>query len=140
MSVFPYEDILYMPHHVSTKHPPMPASDRAAQFSPFAALTGHDAAIQETGRLTDIQVEQSEELRTLLDRKQQYLATLERPEVTVTYFLPDEHKAGGRYVTVSGRLKRIDELRQAAILIDDTEIPMENILHIRCEIFDALDF
>lgn len=127
MSVFPYEDILYMPHHVSTKHPPMPASDRAAQFSPFAALTGHDAAIQETGRLTDIQVEQSEELRTLLDRKQQYLATLERPEVTVTYFLPDGRKDGGAYVTATGQLKRIDPVERVLILVGGQSIPLDDI-------------
>lgn len=127
MSVFPYEDILYMPHHVSTKHPPMPASDRAAQFSPFAALTGHDAAIQETGRLTDIQVEQSEELRTLLDRKQQYLATLERPEVTVTYFLPDGRKDGGAYVTATGQLKRIDPVERVLILVGGQSISLDDI-------------
>lgn len=127
MSVFPYEDILYMPHHVSTKHPPMPASDRAAQFSPFAALTGHDAAIQETGRLTDIQVEQSEELRALLDRKQQYLATLEQPEVTVTYFLPDGRKDGGAYVAATGRLKRIDPVERVLILVGGQSIPLDDI-------------
>lgn len=127
MSVFPYEDILYMPHHVSTKHPPMPASDRAAQFSPFAALTGHDAAIQETGRLTDIQVEQSEELRALLDRKQQYLATLEQPQVTVTYFLPDERKDGGAYVTATGQLKRIDPVERVLILVGGQSISLDDI-------------
>lgn len=127
MSVFPYEDILYMPHHVSTKHPPMPASDRAAQFSPFAALTGHDAAIQETGRLTDIQVEQSEELRALLDRKQQYLATLEQPEVTVTYFLPDGRKDGGAYVTATGQLKRIDPVERVLILVGGQSISLDDI-------------
>lgn len=127
MSVFPYEDILYMPHHVSTKHPPMPASDRAAQFSPFAALTGHDAAIQETGRLTDIQVEQSGELRALLDRKQQYLATLEQPEVTVTYFLPDGRKDGGAYVAATGRLKRIDPVERVLILVGGQSIPLDDI-------------
>lgn len=130
MSVFPYEDILYMPHHVSTKHPPMSASDRAAQFSPFAALTGHDAAIQETGRLTDVQVEQSEELRALLDRKQQYLATLERPEVTVTYFLPDGRKDGGAYVTATGQLKRIDPVERVLILAGGQSIPLDDIIDV----------
>lgn len=130
MSVFPYEDILYMPHHVSTKHPPMSASDRAAQFSPFAALTGHDAAIQETGRLTDVQVEQSEDLRALLDRKQQYLATLERPEVAVTYFLPDGRKDGGAYVTVTGQLKRIDPVERVLILVGGQSIPLDDIIEI----------
>lgn len=127
MSDFPYEDILYMPHHVSTKHPPMSASDRAAQFSPFAALSGHDAAIQETGRLTDVQVEQSEELRALLDRKQQYLATLERPEVAVTYFLPDGRKDGGAYVTATGQLKRIDPVERVLILVGGQSIPLDDI-------------
>lgn len=127
MSDFPYEDILYMPHHVSTKHPPMSASDRAAQFSPFAALTGYDAAIQETGRLTDVQVEQSEELRALLDRKQQYLTTLERPEVTVTYFLPDGRKDGGAYVTATGQLKCIDPVKRVLILVGGRSIPLDDI-------------
>lgn len=130
MSVFPYEDILYMPHHVSTKHPPMSASDRAAQFSPFAALTGHDAAIQETGRLTDVQVEQSEEQRALLDRKQQYLATLERPEVAVTYFLPDGRKDGGAYVTATGQLKRIDPVERVLILVGGQSIHLDDIIEI----------
>lgn len=130
MSDFPYEDILYMPHHVSTKHPPMSVSDRAAQFSPFAALSGHDAAIQETGRLTDIQVEQSEELRALLDRKQQYLATLEQPEVTVTYFLPDGRKDGGAYVTVTGQLKRIDPVERVLILVGGQSIPLDDIIDV----------
>lgn len=130
MSVFPYEDILYMPHHVSTKHPPMSASDRAAQFSPFAALTGHDAAIQETGRLTDVQVEQSEDLRALLDRKQQYLATLERPEVTITYFLPDGRKDGGAYVAATGQLKRIDPVERVLILVGGQSIHLDDIMEI----------
>lgn len=114
MSSFPYNDILHLPHHVSTKHPTMPMSDRAAQFSPFAALTGHSDAIQETERLTGERVELSEEAKTLLDQKQQYLASLDRPELTVTYFVADTKKEGGAYVSTNGILKKIDELAAAS--------------------------
>lgn len=105
-----YEDIIGLPHHVSSKRPQMSMLDRAAQFSPFAALTGYDDAIQETGRLTDMKIEIGEEAREALDRKQQYLQEIiaDRPEITITYFLPDERKAGGSYTSLTGTLKRID--------------------------------
>lgn len=104
-----YDDIIDLPHHVSATRPHMELSDRAAQFSPFAALTGYESAVREAARLTDQRVELDENAREALDKK---LAVLEgrlaeRPEVTVTYFVPDERKEGGSYVTVSGRVKRI---------------------------------
>ena len=88
----PYEDIINLPHHVSPKRPQMSMQDRAAQFSPFAALTGYEDAIKETGRLTDVKIELSDEDRELLDQKQQYLQEHigDRPEITITYFVPDE--------------------------------------------------
>ena len=93
----PYDDIINLPHPTSTKHPRMPMSDRAAIFSPFAALTGHAAAIQETARLTDQRMELDEDTRAELDRRQavllKYIA--EQPEVTVIWFQPDERKDGG---------------------------------------------
>ena len=99
----PYEDIMDLPHHVSATRPQMPMSDRAAQFSPFAALTGYDEAIKETGRLTDTKQELSEETKATLDHKQQYLMEMlaVQPEVTITYFVPDERKVGGEDVTTN---------------------------------------
>lgn len=130
MSSFPYNDILYLPHHASTRHPPMPMSDRAAQFSPFAALTGHSDAIHETERLTGERVELSEEAKILLDQKQQYLASLDRPELTVTYFVADTKKEGGAYVSTNGILKKIDPIERLLILVGGQAISLDDILEI----------
>ena len=109
-----YKDIINLPHHVSSKRPQMPMLDRAAQFSPFAALTGYDDAIHETGRLTDEKIDLSEEEKEALDRKQQILMERlgDHPALTVTYFVPDAKKSGGAYVTKSGNLKKIDEFER----------------------------
>ena len=130
MSSFPYNDILYLSHYVSTRHPPMPMSDRAAQFSPFAALTGHSDAIHETERLTGERVELSEEAKILLDQKQQYLASLDRPELTVTYFVADTKKEGGAYVSTNGILKKIDPIERLLILVGGQAISLDDILEI----------
>lgn len=124
-----YEDIIHLPHPVSKTRPQMPMSDRAAQFSPFAALTGYDAAIRETARLTDKKLVLDEETCALLDRKQQYLCEIiaEKPEITVTYFVPDERKDGGSYVTVTGRLKRIDLCARLLVLTDGKSISLDDI-------------
>ena len=89
-----YEDIVHLPHHISKTRPQMSVMDRAAQFSPFAALTGYEDAIRETGRLTEAKMELGDEAQELLDRKQRYLREIiaNRPEITVTYFIPDEKK------------------------------------------------
>lgn len=99
-----YNGIIYLPHHVSKTRPQMPMSYRAAQFAPFAALTGYDAAIIETGRLTDERIELDVEALTALDRKYQLLMDVfdDAPEVTITYFQPDERKAGGKYASQVG--------------------------------------
>jgi hypothetical protein len=132
---WPYADILNHPHFVSVRHPRMSAHDRAAQFSPFAALTGYGAVVDEAARLTDQKIELDEGRKALLDMRLRLLESLrpDTPEADFTYFLPDGRKAGGCYVTVSSKLKRIDELRQAVILMDGTHIPTENILQIQCE-------
>ena len=98
-----YDSIMNLPHHVSKTRPQMPMSDRAAQFAPFAALTGYDSAIKETGRLTDERIELDEEALSALDMKYQLLMDTfdEAPEVTITYFQPDERKAGGKYLTAT---------------------------------------
>ena len=114
----PYDDIISLPHPTSAKHPRMPLSDRAAQFSPFAALSGHGAAIAETARLTDRRIELDEDTRAMLDLKQQILADriAERPEISVVWFRPDEKKDGGQYVTTVGQLKRLMTLRESCDL------------------------
>ena len=101
-----YEDIINLPHHVSKTRPQMSMLERAAQFSPFAALNGYDDAVKETGRLTDERIELGDEERDLLDRKQQYLQEIiaDRPEITVTFFVPDEKKPGGSYTASTGNL------------------------------------
>ena len=127
-----YDDIIDLPRPKS-KHEPMPMSDRAAQFSPFAALTGYGDAIDETARLTDRRIELSEEERAELDYKQQYLATLDAPTVTVTYFVPDERKSGGAYVTHTGVLKRVDEVERMVVFVDGTQVPLDEVMDIKCE-------
>ena len=127
-----HDDIIDLPRPKS-KHEPMPMSDRAAQFSPFAALTGYGDAIDETARLTDARIELSEEERAELDYKQQYLATLDAPTVTVTYFVPDERKSGGAYVTHTGVLKRVDEIERMVVFKDGLRVPLDEVMDIKCE-------
>ena len=127
-----YDDIIDLPRPKS-KHEPMPMSDRAAQFSPFAALTGYGDAIDETARLTDARIELSEEERAELDYKQQYLSTLDSPMVTVTYFVPDSRKSGGAYVTHTGVLKRVDEVESMVVFKDGLRVPLDEVMDIKCE-------
>lgn len=135
-----YEDIINLTHHVSMTRPQMSILDRAAQFSPFAALTGYDAAIKETGRLTDEKMELDEDTRAVLDMKQAYLMEMidEQPEISVTYFVPDEKKSGGVYVSVTGNLKRFDEYERLLILTDGKKIPMDDIADIECDLFKGM--
>lgn len=134
-----YDDILCLPHPTSAKHPRMPISDRAAIFSPFSALSGHAAAIAETARLTDRRVELDEDARAELDRRQAVLLEhiAEQPEVTITWFQPDERKDGGAYVTAIGRLKKFRELERLLVLADGTEIPLEDVAALESGIFQT---
>lgn len=135
-----YEDIINLPHHVSKTRPQMSMLDRAAQFSPFAALTGYDAAIKETGRLTDEKQELDDDTKAALDMKQAYLMEMidEQPEISVTYFLPDTKKAGGAYATVTGKLKRFDEYERLLILTDGKKILMDDIADIESDLFRGI--
>ena len=136
----PYDDIINLPHPTSTKHPRMPMSDRAAIFSPFAALTGHAAAIQETARLTDQRIELDEDTKAELDRKQKILMDYiaDQPEVTITWFCPDEKKSGGAYVVTMGRLKKVDDVVGTLKLADETTIPLNEIVDLQCNLFQGL--
>ena len=109
-----YDDIINLPHYVSATRPQMPMLDRAAQFAPFAALTGYDAAIKETGRLTDEKIEMDEEALNILNMKFQILVDNlhDEPEVSFTYFKPDERKAGGAYLEVTGTVKKVDDFER----------------------------
>ena len=109
-------------------------------FSPFAALTGHAAAIQETARLTDQRMELDEDTRAMLDLKQQILADriAERPEVSVVWFRPDEKKDGGQYVTTVGQLKKVDDIERVLRLADDTTIPLNDVLELQSDCFRGI--
>lgn len=130
-----YDDIIHLPHHVSKTRPQMSIMDRAAQFSPFAALTGYDAAIKETGRLTDEKIELSEDAKSVLDRKQSHLINMmaSQPEITITYFLKDERKPGGKYLTITGVLKGTDTHKRLMILSSGQKIPLDDILDIKSD-------
>lgn len=132
-----YDDIIMLPHHVSKRHPQMSPLNRAAQFSPFAALTGHEDAIQETARLTDSFVEMDESRKSQLDGQLGLIRdNLDaQPEIEVTYFQPDEKKSGGAYVTRSGRVKKIDEYSRQIIFTDGKALPIDMIFSIRGELF-----
>ena len=131
-----YDDIINLPHHVSATRPQMSMMDRAAQFSPFAALTGYDAAIKETGRLTDGKIEMDEEALNILNMKFQILARSldDEPEVTFTYFKPDERKAGGACLTASGVVKKIDDFERMIVMRKGTKIPMDDVLDFDIEV------
>lgn len=127
-----YDDIINLPHYVSKKYPRMSLEARSAQFAPFAALTGYDEAIRETSRLTNKKIEISEELKAILDERLLFikLQIQSKPIVTVTYFVPDSKKDGGKYLTVTGRVLKIDEYKQKIVMENKIEIPILEIIEI----------
>ena len=131
----PYDDIIALPYPTSGRHRRMPAADRAAQFAPFAALTGYGAAVRETARETEPFKELAEDEAMALDRQLRLLEERirERPWVVLTCFQPDQRKAGGAYVEVRGRVKRLDATAGAITLADGREIPINYILEIKEE-------
>lgn len=124
-----YDDIIDRQHPAPFRHKRMPSGIRAAQFAPFAALTGYDDAVAETARLTEREIELDEESLALLDEKLHAVLEVVKdlPEVTITYFEPDSKKAGGAYQSVTGRIRRIDEISREIILTDRTVIAMDAI-------------
>ena len=135
-----YDDIINLPHHVSSTRPQMSMIDRAAQFSPFAALTGYDAAIKETGRLTDEKIELDEEALSNLNMKFQILFEKldEQPDIAITYFKPDETKSGGAYLTTTDKIKKVDEYERIITTANGTKIPMDDVINLESDIFQAL--
>lgn len=126
---FPYEDIVDLPHPVSPRHARMSNADRAAQFSPFAALTGHDAAIAETARLTEAKAELDEDEKAILNEKLRQLAHAlpRRPVASFVCFFRDQRKEGGAYVTVTGAVKKIDPIEQAVVLESGQHLPLGDL-------------
>ena len=132
-----YDDIIDLPHFVSKKYPQMSMRDRAAQFSPFAALTGYDAAIKETTRLTDRRVDLDDDVLQKLDEKmcviRKRLDNGESVKIRITYFEEDLRKEGGRYLDLSGEIKRIDVYRNVVVFRNGDRIPIDDIMNIEIE-------
>ena len=130
-----YDNIINLPHKQTKTRPPMAVADRAAQFAPFAALTGHDAVIRETARQVGQKIELSEDVKVELDRKIRELAENinKQPEIAITYFKPDEKKAGGEYITTCSKVKKIDEYRCVLIMENEDEISIDDIIQIFLE-------
>ena len=132
-----YDDIIYLPHHVSQNHPQMPLRNRAAQLAPFAALTGYEAAVGETARQTTERRELDAQEDAELNRRLTDLAARlkDRPEVTIEYFVPDERKSGGAYVTVTGRVRHISVAEKTLVMEDGTEISLDDIAAVTGAVF-----
>ena len=137
---FPYEDIINLPHHELTTRQRMPRINRAASFAPFAALTGYDDAVRETARLTSERIELDEGTKEILNNKLRIALDKagERPEISITYFLPDKKKSGGAYVTVKAVIRRIDEYERLVIFTDKSSIPIDDIYEIEGDIYNNL--
>ncbi|MEG0485253.1 MAG: hypothetical protein RR576_07380 [Oscillospiraceae bacterium] len=134
-----YDDIINLLHHVSTAHPQMSILDRAAQFSPFAALTGYDDAVKETARLTDTKIELDEYEKTILNERLRLVTDCieEYPEITITYYKPDSRKNGGAYITVTGCVKKIDDFEKTVYMTDGMVISIEEIFEIEGDLIQA---
>ncbi len=136
-----YDDMIGLPHPVSKFHPPMARIKRAAQFAPFDALTGFGAAIHEAGRETEEKKELSEDEIYMIHARLAVIAQhiKEQPNIAVTYFLPDDKKAGGRYVTVSGNIRKLEGTGHQIIMADGTSIPIDDVRFIEGSLFDAFE-
>lgn len=136
-----YDDIINLPHHISKKHPQMSLYARSAQFAPFAALTGYEEAVKETARETNERIDIEDELKSILDGKLQIILEQIKnyPEISITYFIADTKKDGGEYVTVTGIVKKVDLYNQYICLVDNTEIPINEIIDISGDIFKVYE-
>ncbi len=128
-----YDDIIDLPRHKSSTRPPMPREKRAAQFAPFAALTGHEEAIKETARLTDRKVELDESMKAILDEKLKIIKRdlVNKPYVEITFFKPDKRKDGGYYHSIKGRVKKIDQHNRSILMEDKKSIEIDEIIEIK---------
>ncbi len=134
-----YDDIIHLSRPKSKKHPSMSMLERAAQFSPFAALTGYEAAVRETARLTDERIEVDDGTKAMLNEKLCFLLENPQAEAVFTYFQPDKRKSGGAYVHMTGFVKDMDEIKRKVILTDGTRISVEEILRIESAVFSRME-
>lgn len=136
-----YDDIINLPHYVSKKRPQMSIEARSAQFAPFAALSGYDEQVKETARLTNKKIELEDEEKEILNNKLLYILENinSNPEVTFTYFIKDMKKDGGYYNEKKGIVRKIDMIEQYIQLTDRTNIPINDVIAIDCDIFNSLD-
>lgn len=136
-----YDDMIDLPHHVSTKRPQMSLYERAAQFAAFKALTGYEDHVAEAARLTGERIELDDASLSLLNGKTQILQDeiKSRPNITVTYFVPDKKKDGGEYVTANGNIKRIDEIERIITFEDGKVITIDDVIEIQSELFSDLE-
>ena len=136
-----YDDIINLSRPIS-KHPRMSLYQRSAQFAPFAALTGYEGQVRETARLTDKRIELDEEMKLMLDLKIQVIqeALLTKPELEITYFIPDIRKDGGRYETIINNVKKIDNYNEQIVMQDDLKINIKEIIDINSDIFKNISF
>lgn len=127
-----YEDIIYLPHHISRVHKQMSISNRAAIFAPFAALSGYGEAVYETGRITDSKIDMSDEDKYEINDKLLYIQSIikDRPTINIKYFTPDSKKDGGKYIELKCKVKRIDDVNKQLILMDNKKIKIDDILSI----------
>ena len=136
-----YDSIKKLPHHQSATRPHMSLNDRAAQFSPFAALTGYEDAVAEAARLTDTKIELDEYAKGAINERLNAIQdTLdEQPEVSITYYLPDKKKSGGAYIMVTGYVKKVDEYEHIVVMRDGTNVPIDDISEIDGEMFGTVE-
>ena len=130
-----YDDIIHLPHHISSTRPRMSAIDRAAQFSPFAALTGYDASIKESARLTDARIELDDSQKEEIGEKLRLVTGQPDAEIKITYFLPDTKKTGGKYVLAAGTVKKVDEYERMIIMGDGKQIPIDEVIDVDYDVF-----
>ena len=130
-----YDDIINLEHHISKTHKQMSMQNRAAQFAPFAALTGYEEAVKETARFIEQKIELDEELNNILDEKLRLIQSQIKnmPEITVTYFVPDDKKRGGKYQKITGKIKKIDDYNKFIIFTDGKFISIKDIINISGE-------
>ena len=131
-----YADIIHLPHHVSRNHPQMSMADRAAQFSPFAALTGHDAAIAEAARLTDERPILDESVKQEISNLLQLAATDSNLVLNIVYFVPDTRKAGGSFAEITGRIKKLVPHEKLLIMDPGTRVPVGDVV----KVYKSLEF
>ncbi len=137
---FPYEDIVNLPRHISKVHPQATMADRAARFSPFAAISGYEDMVKEAARVTEERIDITDATKELLNEKLNMIIEFldEEPEVAITYFEPDKKKDGGAYISITGTVKRIDEYERIVLMSDDKKIRIDEIYAIESDLFYSL--